>query len=110
MSFTLTGTSVLGRILPTLLIKDLGAFNLELTFTFICAIIIFTSIAVRDVAGTIVFSVMFGLFQGAYVGLLAPMISSLARDNNEIGSRLGVCFSLSGSCLIFCSHVFLDDD
>lgn len=36
------------------------------------------------------------------VGLLAPMIGSLAANDSEIGARLGICFTFTGVSLNCC--------
>ena len=61
-----------------------------------------------------VFAILYGFFSGACecplslssgcqrlnvfsdVSLLAPMISSLAESDSEIGARMGVCFTFTG--------------
>jgi hypothetical protein len=30
------------------------------------------------------------------VGIFAPMVASLAKDDGEIGARLGICFTFTG--------------
>ena len=81
----------------------------------------FCVLALKTVASTIVFAVLHGFFTGTCafifplfsavdcdflnisidVGLLAPMISSLAKKDTEIGARLGICFGFTGLVVFF---------
>ncbi|KAH0578601.1 hypothetical protein H2248_003741 [Termitomyces sp. 'cryptogamus'] len=92
----LNGASVFGRIFPNMLVNSVGVFNMVILCTTITGILVFCPLAIKDVAGTMIFSVMYGFFSGAYAGLVSPMISSLARNNSEIGARLGICFTFTG--------------
>jgi MCP family monocarboxylic acid transporter-like MFS transporter 10 len=67
-----------------------------ISVTFFCAVLTFALDGVTDIAGTVVFCILFGFFSGAYVGLVAPLISSLARTDSEIGSRVGICLFIAG--------------
>jgi hypothetical protein len=73
-------------------------------------------IAVKDLAGTVSFAVIFGLFSGACIALTPAMLGQrptlltpprciliildltvhLANDANEFGTRLGLYFGLGG--------------
>ncbi|TFK32267.1 major facilitator superfamily domain-containing protein [Crucibulum laeve] len=92
----LNGASFLGRVLPNMLVYRFGAFNVVIPCITISAALIFCTLAVKDVAGTMVFAICYGFFSGAYVSLLAPMIGSLAKNDSEIGARLGICFTFTG--------------
>ena len=78
-----------------------------------CAILIFCTFAVQNIAGTMVFATLYGFFFGACssttvlrssvskipsldIGLLAPMLASLAKTDAEIGARMGICFTFTG--------------
>lgn len=92
----LNGASVVGRIVPNLLVHRFGAFNVVVVCILSSAILVFCTLAVKDTAGTVVFSILFGFFSGSYAGMLAPMVGSLAETDKEIGARLGVCFTFTG--------------
>ncbi|KAJ3569454.1 hypothetical protein NP233_g5036 [Leucocoprinus birnbaumii] len=92
----INGASVVGRIIPNLLVRRFGAFNVVVTCILSSAILVFCTLAVKDTAGTVVFSILFGFFSGSYAGMLAPMVGSLAETDKEIGARLGVCFTFTG--------------
>ncbi|KAH6903251.1 major facilitator superfamily domain-containing protein [Coprinopsis sp. MPI-PUGE-AT-0042] len=92
----LNGSSILGRILPTLFVSRFGPFNVLIFIALMCAVLEFCTLAVKDAAGTVVYAIMFGFFSGAYISLLPPAITSLAHSQSEIGSRLGLCFTFTG--------------
>lgn len=92
----LNTASTVGRIVPNFIVGRFGVFNVVIPCVAACAILNFCALAVNDAAGTIIFAIMFGFFSGAYIGLLAPMISSLARNDAEIGARMGICFTFTG--------------
>ncbi|KAF8916732.1 major facilitator superfamily domain-containing protein [Mucidula mucida] len=106
----MNGATVLGRILGTAFIPQLGVFNVVIPCLVICAVLIFCLLVVKTVAATFTFAVLYGLFSGAYVGIFAPMVGSLAKDDSEIGARMGICFSVTGLCpvkvLFFSNRAF----
>ncbi|KAF8888855.1 major facilitator superfamily domain-containing protein [Infundibulicybe gibba] len=85
MLAVLNVASVFGRIVPTLFVHRFGIFNAIIPCT-----------AAVGCAGTFVFAVLYGFFSGAYVGLLAPMVASISKQD-EVGARLGICFFFAGS-------------
>ncbi|KAG6861148.1 hypothetical protein C0995_003416 [Termitomyces sp. Mi166 len=80
----LNGASVFGRIFPNMLVNYVGIFNMVIMCTTITGILVFCPLAIKDVAGTMIFSIMYGFFSGA------------SRNNSEIGARLGICFAFTG--------------
>ncbi|KAJ3511804.1 hypothetical protein NLJ89_g3887 [Agrocybe chaxingu] len=92
----LNGASVVGRVAPNMLVYRFGAFNVIIPCVFVASVLVFCTLAVTTASGTIIFAVLYGFFSGAYIGLLAPMIASVAESDSEIGARLGVCFTFTG--------------
>ncbi|ETW75410.1 MFS monocarboxylate transporter [Heterobasidion irregulare TC 32-1] len=92
----LNAASVFGRVIPSLIAQTTGVFNTIVVCTAICGILVFSMFGVTTVGAVIVFAILFGFFSGAYVSLLAPMLTSLARDVTEIGSRMGICYTFTG--------------
>ncbi|KAF8888860.1 major facilitator superfamily domain-containing protein [Infundibulicybe gibba] len=92
----LNAASVFGRIIPNLFAYRFGVFNLIIPCVVITGVLIFCLLAVHNTAGTFVFAILYGFFSGAYTGLLAPMVASLAKQDTEIGARLGTCFFYTG--------------
>ncbi|KAF8810257.1 MFS general substrate transporter [Phlegmacium glaucopus] len=92
----LNGSSVIGRVIPNLFVYRFGPFNVIIPCVLIASALVFCTLAVKDVAGTMVFAILYGFFSGSYIGLLAPVIGSTAVNDSEIGARLGVCFTFTG--------------
>jgi hypothetical protein len=61
----LNGASIFGRIIPPLLVPRIGIINMTIICGSACGILIFCTLAVHDVPGTIVFALLYGFFSGA---------------------------------------------
>ena len=114
----LNAASAIGRVIPNMLIYRFGAFNVMVPCVYMTSILIFCSLAIHNAAGTMVFAIFYGFFSGACecrlflpsecqnlnvdsdASVLAPMVSSLAESDSEIGARMGVCFTFTGSFLL----------
>ena len=109
----MNGASVLGRVIPNLLVYRLGAFNVIIPCVFLASVLVLCTLAIKDVAGTMIFAILYGFFSGSCkwiptsssmvlilmvldVSVLPPVISSTADTDSEIGARLGVCFTFTG--------------
>ncbi|KAF8225737.1 MFS general substrate transporter [Tricholoma matsutake] len=92
----LNGASIFGRVIPPLLVPRIGIINMTIIWGAVCGILIFSTLAIHDVAGTTVFAILYGFFSGAYAGSSTAMIGSLAANNSEIGTRMGICFAFNG--------------
>lgn len=114
----LNGASIFGRVIPPLLVPRIGIINMTIIWGAVCGILIFSTLAIHDVAGTTVFAILYGFFSGACeldtftipfrfvdsfvhhcwldAGSSTAMIGSLAANNSEIGTRMGICFAFNG--------------
>lgn len=88
--------SAAGRIVPNLFVHRFGVYNVIIPCVLIAAILVICTLAVNTAIGTMIFAVLYGFFSGAYVSMLPPMVSSLAKNDGEMGARLGVCFTFTG--------------
>lgn len=105
--------SAAGRIVPNLFVYRFGVYNVIIPCVFIAAILVICTLAVNTAIGTMLFAVLYGFFSGACefthrsllnradrafldVSMLPPMVSSLAKNDGEMGARLGVCFTFTG--------------
>lgn len=61
----LNGASTVGRVLPTAFVRQLGVFNLVVFCLTMAAILVFCTLVVKDVVGTMIFAIMYGFFSGA---------------------------------------------
>lgn len=92
----LNGASIFGRILPNLLLHSVGVYNLIFFCTAVSAALIFALFGVESVGSTAVFAILYGFFSGAFISLLSPMFSSLAKTPSEMGARMGIAFFFNG--------------
>ncbi|KAF8067971.1 major facilitator superfamily domain-containing protein [Lyophyllum atratum] len=92
----MNGVNTIGRVVPTLLARPLGVFNLMLFSMIALGILILCVLLIKDIPGTVIFTILYGFFSGCYGGLLGPMLASLAKTDAEIGARVGICFTFTG--------------
>ncbi|KAG8754937.1 hypothetical protein FRC14_004522 [Serendipita sp. 396] len=91
----LNGGSVLGRILPNLFGDLFGPFNAIIVCTLGCAVLILAMLgAGSGQAAIILVSLLYGIFSGAYISLISPLMASLAKGVHEIGIRMGFAFTV----------------
>ncbi|BGP56722.1 hypothetical protein JCM8202v2_004352 [Rhodotorula sphaerocarpa] len=94
----LNATSVFGRTIPNYFADQFGPLNLLIPATFVSAIMIFFWIpAMMNGAGVVVWSLLFGAFQGAFVSMLPAAVASLTNDMRTIGIRMAMAFLLQSS-------------
>ncbi|KAJ3775372.1 major facilitator superfamily domain-containing protein [Lentinula raphanica] len=91
----LNASTVIGRILFPMLVPMFGIFNIVIPSVFICVVLIFCELAVTSAGGYFTIAVLYGVFWGAYIGMFAPMVGSLAKVDSEIGARMGLCFTFN---------------
>ncbi|KAI9568012.1 hypothetical protein HD554DRAFT_807059 [Boletus coccyginus] len=92
-----------GRFSAGAVLPYVGTIDLTITSTVICAILIIGMIWLRSVVSVVVLGVLYGLFSGMNVAMMAPMLG-LTSDPAELGVRMGVGFAITGTSLI---HIFL---
>lgn len=61
----LNGASAVGRVIPNLLVGRFGAFNVIVPSVYLASILIFCTLAIVNVEGTIIFAILYGFFSGA---------------------------------------------
>ncbi|GAA5898307.1 hypothetical protein JCM6882_000125 [Rhodosporidiobolus microsporus] len=89
----LNGVSAFGRTVPNFFADRYGVLNLLFPFTAISGILCFCWIAaMKTDAGVVVWSVLYGFFQGAFVSMLPASVAALTDNMNEIGIRLAMAF------------------
>ncbi|ORY33482.1 major facilitator superfamily domain-containing protein [Naematelia encephala] len=86
--------SVVGRTLPNFAADYFGSFNLLAIMCISSAAMIFALFGANDTGGLIAVAVLLGVSTGAFVSLMGPCVMSTAKDQSEIGARMGVCFLL----------------
>lgn len=87
--------SIFGRIIPGALADKFGPFNFQSLMAFVSAIIVLAlGLTASTNAAFIVYAVLYGFAQGAYVSLLPAQIASISKVE-QIGVRTGVLFSVT---------------
>ncbi|KAI5118374.1 hypothetical protein M0805_008702 [Coniferiporia weirii] len=92
----LNAASMVGRILPGFLSRKVGLLNMLIITSMFCAVVIFGMLGIHALGSVAAIGVLFGLFSGSYVTLIAPMLTMLADHPSEIGARIGFGFSFQG--------------
>ncbi|TQV91608.1 monocarboxylate transporter [Cordyceps javanica] len=89
-------SSLPGRIIPGYYADKVGSINVQTTVAFFSAILTFCLYAIHSTAGLVVFSIIYGFFSGAFMGLPAAGIVSLSDDKSKIGIRIGMTLGTVG--------------
>lgn len=92
----LNAGSFVGRLLGGALANQIGRFNTLVSASVICGVLIFGWLSITSLGGMIAFSVLFGFFSGAIIGLFPATIAMTASQPNEIGSYLGMALGVLG--------------
>ncbi|CAI6335742.1 unnamed protein product [Periconia digitata] len=91
----LNAASIFGRVIPGALADKFGPYNFQSIMAYVSAIIVLVlGLTASNNAAFIVYAVLYGFSQGAYVSLLPAQISSISKVE-QIGIRTGVLFSIT---------------
>jgi MFS family permease len=88
--------SIIGRLGPTYAADKLGQVNVIAFCTFASGVLYFGWMGVHNLAGVVVFGVLFGAFSGGVVNVAASALMTFAPDVSKVGTRMGMAFCLSG--------------
>ncbi|GAA6030285.1 hypothetical protein JCM8097_009028 [Rhodosporidiobolus ruineniae] len=90
----LNAASLFGRIIPNYFADQYGVLTLLVPFTIVDGILLFCWIpAMRNAAGVVIWSILFGFFQGSFVAMLPASIAALSADKmDRIGIRMAMAF------------------
>ena len=91
----LNAGSVFGRVLPNFLADKTGALNMLIPCSFAASILCFGWIGIKNVAGLVIFALLYGFFSGAFVSLPPTAIVGLSPNIHVVGTRMGMCFALT---------------
>ncbi|PYH95492.1 putative MFS transporter [Aspergillus ellipticus CBS 707.79] len=86
--------SLFGRLLSGALANHIGRFNTLVISAAICGILILCWLAIKSLAGMIVFSILFGFFSGCVIGMFTGTIALTAPQPNAIGSYMGMALGV----------------
>lgn len=92
--------SIFGRVVPNALADKYGSLNVLVVCMIASTAIGYGWFGVHNLAGAIVFSLLYGAFTGGVVSLTPSVIVSLVPDMQRLGSRMGMCFLITGTALL----------
>ena len=63
---------------------------------FLGGVVIFCNVAVHDVGGLVVTTLLFGFFSGVFVAMPPAVFYSLTKDQSRVGTRIGMGLAMAG--------------
>ncbi|KAH7890446.1 MFS general substrate transporter [Phlebopus sp. FC_14] len=96
----MNASSLFGRTVPNFLGDYFGPFNVMIPCTIISGGLMFLMFAATNVAGTVVFGILYGFFSGGFISIITPATASYSRDISEIGTRIGIACFIIGFALL----------
>ncbi|RMD39161.1 hypothetical protein DV735_g5968, partial [Chaetothyriales sp. CBS 134920] len=96
----LNAASVFGRVFPNFIADYIGPLNVLIPCALITGVLAFYWIGVTNLAGAVLFALLYGFFSGGFVSLPAVAITTLTDDMEKLGTRLGQCFFVSAFGLL----------
>ncbi|KAI0314322.1 MFS general substrate transporter [Amylostereum chailletii] len=96
----LNAASIFGRIIPNFLADKTGPLNMLIPCSIISAILALCWIRIHNVAGLVVFAILYGFFSGTFVSLPPSTVVSLSPDLKSVGTRMGMSFAWAGVGLL----------
>ena len=98
--------AALGRLGPNHLADRSSPLNFYIPHLFATSVLAFCWIAVRNTAGLILFSVVYGFFSASLVSLIGPITVEISKEASDvIGTRLGMALAFGGVGLLVGSPV-----
>ncbi|PBP16622.1 riboflavin transporter MCH5, partial [Diplocarpon rosae] len=91
---------VFGRIVPNYLADKTHPLLIQSIFVFIGGILIFVWPVVSNLAGLIVFCLVYGFFSGAFISLPPASVASVTNDMSRYGARLGMAVTCNAFGLL----------
>ncbi len=90
----LNAASTFGRILPGIIADRAGRINTILPHLAVSSVLLFIYPLCNNLAGIIIFSILYGFASGAYVSLIPACVSQLG-STHTVGQRVGMMFMIS---------------
>jgi MFS family permease len=101
----LNAAGMFGRVVPNFFADATGTMNMLIPFIFCAGVVVFGWIVVHNVAGLMVFAILYGFFSGAILSLPPSVIASLSPSLAVIGTRSGTSFAVASLGLLVGSPV-----
>lgn len=89
----LNGVGFPARVIPPFFADKYGPVNTIVPILFALSLVSYTWLAVSNVTGYYVFTVVYGITSAAFQCLIPTTVASLTPDLNMVGTRLGMAFS-----------------
>lgn len=96
LTLVLNGIGFVGRLLPSLLARYLGTFNVFIGFLWCTSLCMFTWIPVHDTAGLYVWTTFYSLSVGGVQSLFLAVVPIINSDMDSLGARLGIISAAVG--------------
>jgi MFS family permease len=96
----LNAGSVFGRIIPNALADRWGALNVMVFCMIGSTVVAFGWLGVKNLAGSVVFTLLYGALSGGVVSLTPTVIVGLSPDMSRVGVRMGMGFVVTGTSLL----------
>lgn len=96
----LNAASLFGRITPGLVADRVGSLNTLIPMAVLSSVFVAAWIGIKNIAGTIVFAILFGFVSGAIVSLPPTVVARMTPDVTLVGTRMGMCFTFAGLGLL----------
>ena len=101
----LNAASVAGRIVPNFLTDIVGPLNVLVPASAVSGILTLCWIGIHNLAGLIVFAILYGFFSGGFISLPAVALITLTPDMSKLGTRMGQSFFICAFGLLLGSPV-----
>jgi len=101
----LSFTGIIGRVGLGFASDIVGPWNAMVPVSFFLAIMMFTTCSIQGPKSLVAYSIFYGVFAGAWLSLIVTAISSLATRNSELGTRVGLVFSLGSIAFLLSALV-----
>ncbi|KDR74772.1 hypothetical protein GALMADRAFT_70573 [Galerina marginata CBS 339.88] len=96
----LNASSTIGRIIGNFAADIYGLFSIAIPCTFITAASIFAVSAIHSPGSLVAVTIFYGTFSGAWLSLAVALLTSFARQPNEVGARTGIALALGSFGLL----------
>ncbi|KUI61503.1 Riboflavin transporter MCH5 [Cytospora mali] len=96
----LNAGSVFGRIVPNYLADRLGNVNVIVACASASSILLYGWLGIHNLAGLVVFVLLYGAFSGGIVSVTPSAILSLSPNMGLVGTWMGMTFTLTGVAIL----------
>lgn len=88
------GAGLPARVAIPIIADRIGPLNVITMMMICCPIVLFCWLAVNNIPGYYVFTIIFGFVSGAIQSLMPTTVASITKRLDTVGTRLGMCFGV----------------